>query len=370
MAMAFNISRQSLVPAFLVLLALAITTVWSLGSSRDVAAQATKAIVTSRTVAADSTQTDAAQAGTTDARHTPDVVHNANSAPDVLFGMPGTWLTKFRESYPGWSAAIAGLMIVFAGMVLGRMAIRYNLHAVKTCIAMSLFGIVACGLPVGDNYLAAFVAAALLTLSIKNYARAFCNGYGFDGIFRAACYQGMLLVLSPSTAPLVLLLPLAVVLFQRTLREALVGVFGLVLPLAVLCYVNWGAGGSFSAPIRYLGDQITAGAFFSLFSQISIPTRIMLGTVVLLDLFAVMLFLSDLYNVSTKPRFILIFNIGVLLLTAAIVASPASSTDAFALLAIPSAMLLPVLFVRIQYWIALTIYLLLLAGAACGILLQ
>ena len=46
----------------------------------------------------------------------------------------------------------------------------------------------ACGIATGGNYLAGFAASMLLALATKNYCRAFCNGYGFDAIFRASLY--------------------------------------------------------------------------------------------------------------------------------------------------------------------------------------
>ena len=48
------------------------------------------------------------------------------------------------------------------------------------------------------NYLAGFAASMLLALATKNYCRAFCNGYGFDAIFRASLYLGLMpLVYAP-----------------------------------------------------------------------------------------------------------------------------------------------------------------------------
>lgn len=109
------------------------------------------------------------------------------------------------------------------------MTIRYNLYSVGTCLAIPLYGAIVCGLAVGSDYLPAFTAAALLALSVKNFARSFCNGYGFDAIFRASLYLGLLPFVSTAALPLLLILPPAVLLFRRTLREAVVAVAGVLL---------------------------------------------------------------------------------------------------------------------------------------------
>ena len=198
------------------------------------------------------------------------------------------------------------------------MTIRYNLSSVGTCLAIPLYGAIVCGLAVGSDYLPAFTAAALLALSVKNFARSFCNGYGFDAIFRASLYLGLLPFVSTAALPLLLILPPAVLLFRRTLREAVVAIAGVLLPAFTICYINWGAGGEFLAPLMALGDPFITGKPFALLSAVPLRNLVLLGGIFVLDLLALLFFLSDIYAVGTKSRTILIYNISVLVLTAAV----------------------------------------------------
>ena len=132
---------------------------------------------------------------------------------------------------------IAGLLMLFTGMSIGRLTVRYNLYSVGTCLAIPLYGAIACGLAVGGDCLTTFAASALLALATKNFCRSYCNGFGFDAIFRASLYIGLLPLVATAAAPLLILLPLAVMLFRRTLREVAVAVAGLLLPALTLCYV-------------------------------------------------------------------------------------------------------------------------------------
>ena len=334
--MKFDIARQPLVPAFLTLAALAVAAMWGAAGHGF----------------------DPAQLNGTAA-----IQPEAATSPEAL-------LLQFQTAHPVWARWIAGVLILFTGMCAGRMTIRYNLYSVGTCLAIPLYGAIVCGLAVGDDFLPAFTASALLALSVKNFARSFCNGYGFDAIFRASLYLGLLPFVSTAALPLLLILPLAVLLFRRTLREVAVAAAGLLLPAFTICYINWGAGGEFTAPLTALGNAFIAGKPLMLFTAIPFRNLILLGGILVLDLLAVLFFLSDIYAVGTKSRTILIYIISVLVLAAAVLCGPAATPGTVALAAVPSAVLLPFMFVRIHRNIALLLYLLLLASAVIGTILQ
>lgn len=307
---------------------------------------------------------------TADPPVTAPVQQTAPASAGLAVSSPGELLACFQTAFPGWSRMIAGFLILFTGMCLGRLTVRYNLYSVGTCLAIPLYGIVACGLAVGSDFLTAFAAAALLALAVKNFSRSFCNGYAFDPLFRASLYLGLLPLVSTAALPLLLLLPLALLLFRRTVREAVVAAAGLLLPALTLCYMNWGAGGVFSAPIEALGAAFVQGPPLILLATLPLPELILLGFVVVLDLFALFFFLADIYAAGTKPRFILVFCVCALALTILLLAGPAATCGGIALSAVVSALLLPFLFVRISRAAALPLYLLLLCAALAGAVLQ
>lgn len=428
--MKFNIARQPLIPAFLTLAALAVIAMWCVrthpGSpARPVERARTVAeagLDTSGTLAADrnSSETNsavernnpeapaaagrnAAETPAADRNNSetnsaaernspeapaaadrnsaqiltdegrkiaPDDDANPNTIEALVVSSPGKLLARFQTAFPGWSRWIGGLLILFTGLCAGRLTVRYNLYSVNTCLAIPLFAAVACGVAVGGDYLTAFTASALLALVLKNYARSCCNGFGFDAIFRASLYLGLLPLISPASLPLILLLPLAALLFRRTLREVAVAATGALIPALTLCYVNWGAGGQFLAPLSALGHAFLAGEPLSLFFAMPMRNLVLLGGILLLDAAALLFFLSDIYALGTKARFVFIFNISILVLTAALLCGPAATPGLIALAAVPSAVLLPFLFVRIHRNIALILYLLLLASAVISAVLQ
>lgn len=258
--MKFDIARQPLIPAFMTLFALA------------VAAMCAGIPV-------------------------PDTSGAVREALPLLGGQ----LARFQAAYPVWSKFAAGFMLLFAGMCTGRISIRYNLYTVGTCLPIPLYAIVACGIATGGNYLAGFAASMLLALATKNYCRAFCNGYGFDAIFRASLYLGLMPLIYAPALPLLLLLPLAVLLFRRTFREVVVATAGLLLPIFTACYVSWGSGAEFTAPLVTVGQSAIEGMPLQLFLDIPLPALVMAGGIVLLDLTALFFFLADIYAAAPNP---------------------------------------------------------------------
>ena len=259
--MKFDIARQPLVPAFMTLFALAVAAMCA-------------------GIPVPDTETSGA----------------VREALPLLGGQ----LARFQAAYPVWSKFAAGFMLLFAGMCTGRISIRYNLYTVGTCLPIPLYAIVACGIATGGNYLAGFAASMLLALATKNYCRAFCNGYGFDAIFRASLYLGLMPLIYAPALPLLLLLPLAVLLFRRTFREVVVATAGLLLPIFTACYVSWGSGAEFTAPLVTVGQSAIEGMPLQLFLDIPLPALVMAGGIVLLDLTALFFFLADIYGLEGR----------------------------------------------------------------------
>lgn len=330
--MQFDLARQPLVPAFLTLLALAAGYLCTLGPLAG--------------------------------PETPFVAGQGMALP-----LPGELLLRFQSAWPGWSKLLVLLAILFSGMTLGRMTVRYNLYSVGTCLPIPLFAIVACGIGTGAAPLPGFTVALLGTLAVKNFSRAFRNGYGFDALFRGALYLGVLILTTPAALPSVLLLPLALLLFGRTSREAVVAGAGLLLAPLLFCYVNWGLGGDFCAPLTTIGERLLTGTPLGFIRSLPPLRQGLAGFILVLNLAAILRFLADIYAAGTKQRFMLFFHIGSLALALAALCGPAASAVDAALPAIPSTLLIPFLLIRIRTPFATAIYLLLLSGTVAALAL-
>ncbi|MCM1300610.1 MAG: hypothetical protein NC250_05300 [Alistipes senegalensis] len=280
----------------------------------------------------------------------------------MAISMPGEMLLQFQYAFPTWARWATLFAALFAGMSIGRISVHTNLYGVSSCLTIPLFGIFACALAGGEASLMFFVTALLLASGVRLYCAAFRNGYSFDRMFRASFCLGLLVLIRPAALPLLLLLPFSILLFQRTLRESVVALAGLLLAPALLCYVNWAMGGTFVAPLVAVRNEFLGGMVFMFFRS---ADEIWLWTAcafVGLNVWGIGSIAAHFYSVGTRARYLLAYNIGVMVLCLSVLCGPAATTAETAWLAVPSAVLLPFLFVRMFPPFASMLYVLLLAA--------
>lgn len=300
-------------------------------------------------------------------------VDSAAMCPMAAEMLPGDWIALFQSRHPGSARWITLFCMLFTGIYLGRFSNRYNLYAGRCYLTIPFFGMAACFAGLAAESLGQFVAALVLALAARNYCAAFRNGYGFNALFRASLYLGTLPLLCPATLPLWLLLPIAVFLFRRTVRETVVAFFGLGLPLFLLSYVRWGIGAEFGGPWAAVAGRCAAGLRWP---EFALPDTLcgyvpllLAGSYLLLSCGAVLLHLQ-IFSQPRKVRAILVYFACCAVVSISTLFFSATLPQAAALCAVSVSVLLPVLFVRSRHLLAFVIYLLLLAGTFISALLR
>lgn len=329
--MPLNVARQTFFPAFLTLTAVTVAVLWNLPATWTAPATPTEGLV---------------------------------------IALPGDLLTRLQSGCPLAARLAAALSILYAGITVGRLTIRYNLYLLATSLSLPLVGFAAAGLAAPGPWLAAALATALAAAATRQAARSFTNGYAFDSLMQASLLLALLPLLLPETLPLLLLAPFTLLRFRRTAREAAVSLCGLLLPPAALCYINWGAGGSLAAPLAALAGRFAEGNPGALLPRLDLPQALMLAALLLFDLAALLYLHSRRYGGSVKARMILSLSTAQLLLGLCALGSPSAVPAAAMPLAVPSAILLPMLFVPSKRSLALVLYLLLASLAVLNIVLQ
>lgn len=279
-------------------------------------------------------------------------------------------LNRFQTAQPALTKIVVVWLLLSAGLSIGRITIRYNLYTVNTCLPITLFAIICCGGFGRQFALSEVVAILFLVLSVKNLFRAFRHDYGFDKIFRMGLYLGISIMVAPPLLPLVLLLPVGVIVFRRTLREVVVAIVGLFLGPVAICYIHWAMGGEFIDPVLLAWDNFAMGSLFVLFEELPIGQRIFLALIVLFNLAGFGFFFSHIYAVGSKKRFILGFQLCVFLLVMLTLCGPSVTTGSVALLAIPSAIILPFFWVRTRRIVSTFFYLVLLFAMLFGLFIE
>lgn len=152
-------------------------------------------------------------------------------APETMISTPlGDLIGLFQERFPRCSRILCGGLLLLTGILCGRLAVRYGLYPVSSTLTIPLYGLVACGILLGREYLTESVAAFVLLLSTQNFFACFRNGYAIGAVFRASFFLGLLPLLYAPLLPLPLLVLAAAFCFRRTLREVFVSLCSVVLP--------------------------------------------------------------------------------------------------------------------------------------------
>ena len=124
-------------------------------------------------------------------------------APETMISTPlGDLIGLFQERFPRCSRILCGGLLLLTGILCGRLAVRYGLYPVSSTLTIPLYGLVACGILLGREYLTESVAAFVLLLSTQNFFACFRNGYAIGAVFRASFFLGLLPLLYAPLLPL------------------------------------------------------------------------------------------------------------------------------------------------------------------------
>ena len=268
----------------------------------------------------------------------------------------GARLGAWQQTHP-LAAACAACPIWFAaGWIVGLVVRVRELYFVRTTITMPLYGIAACGIFCAHDSLAAAVASLLFASAMRSLADSLRNGYSFSPLFFGSLCTGLLPLIYAPAVTLMLTVPLAVVMFKRSAREAIVALAGLMFgPLAV-CYLHWGTGGDFVQPLAQSLDALTAVSGYRFFGSLTVSAALTAGCLLAALLAAALFVGANIYAMNSRARYITFFNMCAAAVALSTLAMPSSTPSAFGLIAVPTAMTIPSLLVQIRSQAANAIY--------------
>ncbi len=272
----------------------------------------------------------------------------------------GRVVIAFQQSMPVVASWLAALLYLVAGWYIGKVVKVRDLYFVRTTITIPLYGIAACGIFIACNSLLAALVSLLFVVALRNYYSSYRDGYGFTPIFFGSMALGLIPLLYVPALPLVLLMPLSVAVFKRSAREYLVALVGIILPLASLCYIEWGLGNEFLSPANSIIQSYLTTSSYRLFGHMSVGSAILICYLLSLVLSAIFFCCVNIYSMGMRARYITIFNMCAFAVSLSVFFSPATTPTAFGLIAVPAAMMIPAMLVRLRATMANILYLMLL----------
>lgn len=254
----------------------------------------------------------------------------------------GELVDRLQSTYPVWGWILSGLTIFISAFNIGKTTSSLGLYPQRTTITIPLFAIISCGIFIATDSLAVSIAT-LLSVQTMRYL---CGGYVRGTDLNFALYAGLCAGIAPlfyaPTTTLLLLLPVAIMMFGLSWREIIVMIVGAIFPLAATCYVDWLCGDEFATPAISLYEAFTGNYEYTLWSSESVVALTLMGIILFATICGIIAFFGDRRSVAVRPRTILAFNIVFLAITLVSFSLPSATVGLFSIVAIPASVLIPV----------------------------
>ncbi|MFR9602317.1 MAG: hypothetical protein SNG02_00415 [Rikenellaceae bacterium] len=273
----------------------------------------------------------------------------------VTPSVAGDWVYGWQLRNPILSAIIVGLGGAILSIKLGQIASRFNLYGTTTNLTMEIHPLLVMGIMVNVSSLRVLIISLLLLYSISRLFKAYraSNRAGF--IVRGAIAMGLTATLYPPMIVLCGIMPFMLILFERTLREAIVTLFAILIVPFTQLYITWLIWDvSFVDSITQFTDSLFIDNDFTLLDSFNGVTIIMLALVLYTSINALFT-ISLLENTIKARRRLKVIGlyavaIGLTLLF------PSCDTSTFGILALPASLLIPITLLKFSRLISFIIY--------------
>lgn len=294
------------------------------------------------------------------------------------FGYPYTIETGTHSDMPlgilidslfsqGWLKIILSAVLIFINSILlTRIIIKYSISSERTYLPMIMFLLPAYCIFMPTATITEALSSLLLIISSMQMIAGFKRSYQFAEVFKSAFALGFIPLLYSPAICLVAILPITLIIYNRTLREALAGVVGLLTPILLCSFCWWLAGYEPLYLIHSLTESLSKPYEFNILSAIgnkgitALTFSVLHWAIILYSLFTIILRLSTL-----RPRVkkIFIHFINLFICIAAMLLVPSNSIITFSISSVPIALISTIFFIVHKGRISTIIYYILLGLA-------
>ncbi|MDR2882273.1 MAG: hypothetical protein LBU98_00610 [Alistipes sp.] len=277
-------------------------------------------------------------------------------------GMPlAAALTRFTVAHGWWAAACAAVVVGWTLLLVVQLSVKYAPASSRNYLPPQIFLVVAGGVAIAGEALAALLAAWFLVLSVRQFVFSFHKGYSFTELFHAGFWLGLVpLLYAPAAVWVVPVAVSALIVFRRLFREGVVCLAGVALPLPAAGFVHWAMGGE----AGYIWQEVWRCTVEQPDVAFSLPfTTIAVALPVAALVASALVRAAGMRNnIRKTPWKFVAFTALVLLWMAGSAALPGTSTTLAALWGVPCSVILPYAFAGHGAGASTAIYSLILAA--------
>lgn len=239
------------------------------------------------------------------------------------------------------SYVVALLITLAGGLVMGRVFLQSGLSKGFCTLPIPIYGVLLCGIFVSPNLLEYVLSSFCFAFAVQLLMRSLNYPDEKNSIFFGSIFLGIVPLLLPQGAVMVVILPVMVLLFALSLRQVVIMVAGYALPLLFASYFSWYIGGDILSVAEWIWQGIVTPKA-ELFSSIPIVACVLVGYISLLLLVGGIYLLikgDKMFLLSRVKRalHIMIFIFAVMVATLAL---PSADISLLAIIAVPTTVLL------------------------------
>lgn len=269
----------------------------------------------------------------------------------------GIAIAEFQQSHNIISALLGFVLIFRLSMMVTRMAVRSHLYDVNSFGAMSIVPLAIMALTTPGDALSTIVVAMLAVEAMRRLFYAFSSEQRMNAIFTAMLAMGAMPLMDSALFVVILALPLIIVALRCSLRDLIIAVVGMVLPIFIYAYVVWCSGGAFTDTIAMLYHNMLEPSQLSTEAYLSTPRIAALSLLLFIGLCSVVLYASKSSSLKPATRHIWDFMVStVVLLGAALMLLPSTTATSIVVVAIVVSTMAPMLFLRLGTLTAVLLY--------------
>ena len=289
------------------------------------------------------------------------LVNGDASADEATLAPLALWLNRFELSHPILAALLEFVMIIQASLSLARSSVRLKIYPAATMALMSLTSLLITGMGIYHMPLVTVAAMLLGAEAISRFMRCLGHSIRPHYLFTAMLSVGMMPLLDSALMALLLLTPLLLLLVRADLRAIVVAVVGATLPIFSYAYIEWCLGGSFTHSIESLWSAMLAPAAWQAADYFTPMRLAMVGVVLFAVICSLMLYRRERLTLSLGARHVWFFLQAILPLTCVIfMLLPSTGPITIATAMLPAACIMPLFFQKMDSFISITAYVLLI----------
>lgn len=266
---------------------------------------------------------------------------------------------------------IEGLVVVMAYVVsvfvLTRSALRAHIYPSDTMAPMSLCAVMSLPMIISGDALHQAVVVWLMAYGLGNMFYGFAPRKCMGRLFSAMIASGTLAVVEPSLVVVPLVMALSLITMRKQLRESLVIIVGMLLPMFAYCYVSWLCGGSFAGSAAQWWQSLAADLSLNILDNIRLTRLVYLAFIIFMQAVSAVFYLSqrDVNAVVVRGVWRTLQLLFVVALAAAFLL-PSASDSMLTVLVMTSAASLSMFFIRSGALLSVVVYVAILSLAVAA----